>query len=117
MPYAFPIMGMIYAVQAEDDHERALTESEAKLADIEARVSSSNACLLHLKREVTPEAALHGDILSMERVLRHLEHNIDGKGAAVDKFTVQAATLKVLQCFYYASIGTSETWWCNQRVQ
>ena len=69
---------------------------------MEARVSSSNTCLLHLKRDVS-------DKLSTEDILRHLKHLMDAKCAAVENFTVQAATLKVLNfsksC---AIIGTSD---------
>lgn len=69
---------------------------------MEARVSSSNTCLLHLKRDVS-------DKLSTEDILRHLEHLMDAKCAAVENFAVQAATLKVLNfnksC---AIIGTSD---------
>lgn len=82
-------------VQARDDHERALTEGEARLADMEARVASQTSNLYQLEHEVIQEAGQHSAKPPAERLVRHLEHLIDSKGTAVERFTMQAAALKV----------------------
>lgn len=82
-------------LQAIAESEKALLEGEARLADWEAKVSSNNSCLYQLKHDALPEAGQRSEKVTADRILRHLEHMIDAKGAAVESFTIQAATLKV----------------------